>query len=301
MSSFVAFWGFAFLVATAVLMFKKERNDNDVAENIGAAYRTAIDIIRLRPVRTYIALLLTVRIMTGSESVAPLKLIEFGVPKERLALIGAIMTPISVAMPSVVSKWIVGPRPLDIYLAGYKARMVSVSLGAIVVYAISSSAGNVSSWLYVAVVAVSVLQTAVSSTMFTAQMAFHNSIARNMTSLGGTYMTLLNTFANMGGIWPSTMALYMTDISSLSRCGGAQHNDEGSIVLFGSCQNLATERSETCADSCDAVVDGYFVVVAVSVAIGVVWHFLCGSALLDLQTISPSEWGIQRRKEGRLA
>ena len=114
-------------------------------------------------------------------------------------------------------------------------------------------------------------------------------------------MTLLNTFANMGGIWPSTMALYMTDISSLSRCGGAQHNDEGSIVLFGSCQNLATERSETCADSCDAVVDGYFVVVAVSVAIGVVWHFLCGSALLDLQTISPSEWGIQRRKEGRLA
>lgn len=234
--------------------------------------------------------------MSGSESVAPLKLIEFGVPKEQLALIGTFMTPISVAMPSLVSRWIVGPSPLNIYLTGYKLRMLTVSLGALVVYAISSSSpssdGTISSGWYVAIVAVGILQTAVSSTMFTAQMAFHNSIARNMTSLGGTYMTLLNTFANMGGIWPSTLALYMADRTSLSRCGDDEND---ASVRYGSCDSLA-DTVEACK-TCSTIVDGYFVVVAVGLVIGLIWYVMCGPMMLRLQRVSPVAWGqrAQRR------
>ena len=41
--------------------------------------------------------------------------------------------------------------------------------------------------------------------MFVAVMAFHAQISDP--SMGGTYMTLLNTFANMGGNWPSWLVL----------------------------------------------------------------------------------------------
>lgn len=51
------------------------------------------------------------------------------------------------------------------------------------------------------------LQTAASSLQFNAQMTFFASrVDRN---IGGSYMTLLNTFANLGGTWPASPVLYM--------------------------------------------------------------------------------------------
>jgi PAT family acetyl-CoA transporter-like MFS transporter 1 len=42
--------------------------------------------------------------------------------------------------------------------------------------------------------------------MFVSIMAFHAKIADP--SIGGTYMTLLNTVCNLGGNWPATLALW---------------------------------------------------------------------------------------------
>jgi PAT family acetyl-CoA transporter-like MFS transporter 1 len=37
-------------------------------------------------------------------------------------------------------------------------------------------------------------------------------------SIGGTYMTLLNTIANIGNHWPITTALYLSDILTMKSC-----------------------------------------------------------------------------------
>ena len=127
-------------------------------------------------------------------------------------MLAALMTPVSIVIPSIVSKWVVGSRPLDIYLTGYKARFVCVLIGAFVVHLVSThhsddAESGIPFWLYAVMFAASIFSTAVSAVCFTAQMAFHNRVAQNMTSLGGTYMTLLNTFANLGAMWPSALAL----------------------------------------------------------------------------------------------
>jgi len=48
-----------------------------------------------------------------------------------------------------------------------------------------------------------------SNLMFVAQMAFFARVADP--AFGGTYMTLLNTIANLGGKWPPSLALFGID------------------------------------------------------------------------------------------
>lgn len=40
-------------------------------------------------------------------------------------------------------------------------------------------------------------------------------------SIGGTYMTLLNTICNLGGNWPSTLALWFVDPLTFRGCENA--------------------------------------------------------------------------------
>jgi len=54
--------------------------------------------------------------------------------------------------------------------------------------------------------------------MFVGLMAFNAKISDP--KVGGTYMTLLNTVANFGGNWPSTVALWLVDEISWATCVG---------------------------------------------------------------------------------
>lgn len=52
--------------------------------------------------------------------------------------------------------------------------------------------------------------------MFVASMAFFAKVSDPKS--GGTYMTLLNTLSNLGGTWPSTVALWLVDVFTWKRC-----------------------------------------------------------------------------------
>ena len=52
--------------------------------------------------------------------------------------------------------------------------------------------------------------------MFVAIMAFFARISDP--AVGGTYMTMLNTLTNLGGNWPSTLALWSVDHLTWKSC-----------------------------------------------------------------------------------
>lgn len=62
--------------------------------------------------------------------------------------------------------------------------------------------------------------------MYVACMAFHAKVSDPL--IGGTYMTLLNTVTNLGGNWPSTVALWMVDPLTSKECQGAVGQSCGS-------------------------------------------------------------------------
>ena len=62
--------GYAFLIATSLLLLKQERDDDDVSDNLLNAYRDTIEIVKLKPVRTYVFTILTVSVRARSARIS---------------------------------------------------------------------------------------------------------------------------------------------------------------------------------------------------------------------------------------
>ena len=53
---------------------------------------------------------------SAADAVTGLKLVEAGVPKDRLALMAVPMTPLQVLLPVYISRYTAGPRPMSLFL-----------------------------------------------------------------------------------------------------------------------------------------------------------------------------------------
>ena len=74
--------------------------------------------------------------------------------------------------------------------------------------------------------------------MFVSIMAFFARVSDP--AVGGTYMTLLNTLTNLGGNWPSTLALWMVDPLTSKQCvPGANMTETASLPRDNTCLDQA--------------------------------------------------------------
>uniref|UniRef100_A0A672MXK5 Solute carrier family 33 member 1 n=1 Tax=Sinocyclocheilus grahami TaxID=75366 RepID=A0A672MXK5_SINGR len=114
--------------------------------------------------------------------------------------------------------------------------------------------------------------------MYVACMAFHAKVSDPV--IGGTYMTLLNTVTNLGGNWPSTLALWLVDPLTFKECQGAPKQTCGSV------EELCVREGGTCVTT----LDGYYVESVVCVLIGLCWWMFFGKRMKRIQEESPSAW-----------
>ena len=64
-------------------------------ESISTSYGNMLNILRLRPIRLLLLLLVTIKFpFAVADSIAPLKLQEYGVKKEHMAYIASGMMPV---------------------------------------------------------------------------------------------------------------------------------------------------------------------------------------------------------------
>ena len=108
------------------------------------------------------------------------------------------MTPVSLAMPLVSARW-TEPRPLDCVMRTYMSRAI-IALGAsVAVILVPTDIGqNIyhTPWARRLLALWHIMCTALSTVHFVSFMAFFSRISD--TSIGGTYMTLLNSVSNLG-------------------------------------------------------------------------------------------------------
>lgn len=120
--------------------------------------------------------------------------------------------------------------------------------------------------------------------MYVAIMAFNAKVSDPL--IGGTYMTLLNTVSNLGGNWPSTVALWLVDPLTVKECVGAQEQTCGTTV--------AAELCTKAGGSCVTTLDGYYVESVICVILGFGWWFLLGPKFKKLQDEGQSSWKCKR-------
>mmetsp|Transcript_44250 Transcript_44250/g.87789 ORF Transcript_44250/g.87789 Transcript_44250/m.87789 type:complete len:501 (+) Transcript_44250:72-1574(+) len=264
--SFMRFWGCVFLLVTvAVAVAKTEQpeahDENSSPDSIKDCYRRMFQMLGLRAMRALAALLLTWKVgFAIVETVAPLKFQEYGVRKEHMAYMTSVLMPVYLVLPILIARWTSGSRPLDLALRAYPWRvaLVPVVVGLVYTTPTGISTTSVPWFFYTLLLLVSALGAVASQCMFVAQMAFFAKISDP--AMGGTCMTLLNTVANLGGMWPPTVTMRLVDVTT---CKG---------------------------QSCMLQSDGFYVMAAVCFVCAVVWYFVGMQPMRRLQCLKPSDW-----------
>lgn len=250
-------------------------DDDDEEEELGIreTYQLLWRIINMRPIKILASILLTVKFtFAACDSVTSLKLIEAGLPKEKLALLAVPMVPLQIFLPLVISKYTNGPQPMEIYLKAIPLRIVFGIFASVIVaiapYTISAS-GEVPFYLYGMLLVNYAIYQIFLYCMFVAVMAFFAKISDP--SVGGTYMTLLNTICNLGGNWPTSLVLWMVDVLTSKKCSMNDGSEE-----------------------CVTIIDGYYVECIICLVYGLMWLNWGRPRIRALQAMPMSAWRITK-------
>ncbi|EKX43642.1 hypothetical protein GUITHDRAFT_110438 [Guillardia theta CCMP2712] len=280
LGGFMAFWGWVFLATTLyVWLFKPEKSSAEripasddrgdyslqnsgegeqVEEEMGVkeTYMAMWRVVKQPAVRRLGSVLLLSKVaFAAADAVTGLKLQEKGVKKETMALLGVAVTPIALFLPAAVSKYTSGPRPLAAFMRVFPYRLAINVAFAVILWSIPPRKGDepvLSPLLWAVLLFFFLLQQVVSNVMFVAQMAFFAKVSDP--KIGGTYMTLLNTVANLGSKWPTTIVLALVDVTTSS------------------------------------LVDGYYVLTSVCTLFGAFWFLASRLEVEKLDLLPSSAW-----------
>eukprot|EP00752_Nemacystus_decipiens_P013489 g11948.t1 len=294
LSTFLQFWGLVFLVTTGFVCFFKPEVENGVNDKIMGlldTYKQLYKCVRLPSVQSLVSVLLTCRIAFAvTDAATSLKLVEYGMPKEEIAMLSPILVTLGMIIPIAVGRITAGSRPMTVFLWGYPLR-IAVTVVYLGVLPLSreahmmpggSDSAKFFGWLVTAVV----LHEVASNCMFVAQMAFFSRISDPV--IGGTYMTLLNTIANVGGKWPNSLSLYMLERLTWSHC---VTQEVGDIVESASCAtDDGRDLCQEAGGSCVIWLDGYTVQAWGCTIIGLIWLGAFARRVLRMQDLPAQAW-----------
>lgn len=215
-------------IPTTTVVDKQRHNHAEEPDlSIQETYKLLWDIVRMKPIQILGLILLTVKVTFAAvDSVSSLKLVEAGVPKDKLALLVVPLVPLQIVLPLVISKYTTGPRPMDVYIRAFPYRMVFATLATGVVWLAPftfTDTGHVPTYFYVLLLVNYAFYQVFIYSMFVAVMAFFAKISDP--AVGGTYMTLLNTVCNLGGNWPTFVVLWLVDVLTWRQCDGSDLTD----------------------------------------------------------------------------
>ncbi|XP_055379305.1 acetyl-coenzyme A transporter 1 [Condylostylus longicornis] len=305
LSQFLWFWGICFFVITSLIaLLKKESPENHNTQNmekhefnIWESYQNLIKILKLKPIQILIIILLTVKVtFSASDAVSSLKLIDAGVPKEKLALLAIPIIPLQIILPVIVSKYTNGPEPLKFYIKAFLPRMLFAFIATVIVAVtpyIIKSGEEIPIFYYVMLIINYAIYQIFLYIMFVSIMAFFARISDP--AVGGTYMTLLNTVCNLGGNWPNTVALWLIDGLTYKKC--VNNSAEDTKITANSCYSEEDKNLCTATGGlCQITVDGYYVESLVCAVYGILWLTISRKWIYHLQSLPIKEWLIVNSK-----
>jgi len=121
-------------------------------------------------------------------------------------------------------------------------------------------------------------------------------------SIGGSYMTLLNTVSNIGFKWPSSLSLWLLPKLTYTVCESRGAGGVRLLLPFlcsaadgAGAGGESSSGTAVCTEhggSCVVELDGYTVEVALGLVIGFLWLLVFRSRVAHLQSLNHSEWLI---------
>jgi hypothetical protein len=159
-------------------------------------------------------------------------MVEKGLGKEDLAVAVLVDFPFQILGGYLAARWSRGDRPLRPWIWAFWPRLGFVLLAAIIVWRFPKP--PISTGFFVFLVLQTVLGSFSGTIQFVGMSAFHTRISDPV--IGGTYMTLLNTFTNLGGTWPKYFVLKAVDFFSIATC---EVSESGSSLMVKGMRSIS--------------------------------------------------------------
>eukprot|EP00035_Acanthoeca_spectabilis_P002144 m.85399 g.85399 ORF g.85399 m.85399 type:complete len:467 (-) comp11381_c0_seq1:248-1648(-) len=206
LGGFLIAFGWLTLATTMIVALLQPEKADDTTHPIGKAYLELAQAARSDRALQIFSILLTYRVAFAvPDHLTHLKMVEYGFKKEDIAIVTPLLLPVGLLVPVVARyfSW----HPLKVWLTAFPIRLTVGVVDMWIIY----QAPRDSVLAFRAFVALSIVWTIVSTVMFSAQMEFFSTEAVGNPALGASFMTLLNTIANLGGSWPQPTVLWLVD------------------------------------------------------------------------------------------
>ncbi|XP_016657601.1 acetyl-coenzyme A transporter 1-like isoform X2 [Acyrthosiphon pisum] len=234
MKSLFYVFGILFILITTLIAIFKNEKDNKLEEDhvklsIVQNYSLLWDILKLPSIQILALTLLTAKIgFAATDSLAILKLIDAGVPKENIMVIHTTILVLKIIVPLVIAKYTSGLKPLNIYLTATPIRLLWNILFLVFIYytpklITMNGSVNIPIYYYALLVLILSIHNILPNIMGVSTLAFISRISDPR--FGGTYVTLLNTLSNLGKAWSNTVAIGMVDFLTFKQCSSYQQNN----------------------------------------------------------------------------
>ncbi|PCH33208.1 hypothetical protein WOLCODRAFT_134999 [Wolfiporia cocos MD-104 SS10] len=288
LNAYLLFCSLMSYAVTVWIFFKKEdKESSEVDISIKSAYVTMWTICKLPHVQTLLIVHLFAKIgFQANDAVTSLKMVEKGLGREDLAITVLIDFPFQIFSGWLAGKWARGDKPLRAWIHAYWPRLVLTLIATLMVYWFPKP--PVPTWFFVLIVTQTIASSFGSTIQFGGMAAFHTRISDPI--VGGTYMTILATFSNLGGTWPRYFVLKGVDLFSVATC------NIGHDLSVTATECVSEHGKASCAElggECITERDGYYIVSAICLGLGLlsVVFFMIPTAR-KLQAIPPSKWRV---------
>ncbi|CRL03822.1 CLUMA_CG016290, isoform A [Clunio marinus] len=304
-SQFLGFWGVSFLTTTFfIALFKRENSEAEEELNshpdfgIKKAYPILWKIVNIKPILMLAAIFSTVDLCTTAcDMITNLKLIDHGIPRDKIALFNIPSFIVQLTLPIMVSKYTAGRYPMNVYFKAFPFRLIMSVAIAGFVYAtpsiVEGKLHDIPAYYYAGIMIIIFFYQIALRSMYTADMSFFAKVADPM--VGGTYMTLMN-ISYIGGKFVKTFSIWFVDVITWRSCYFPE-NDINNISMTqltnNSCENDFMKNE--CVNSggiCQIDIDGYYLEVAFNVLFGIFWFRWAKRIIGHLQELPITDWYV---------
>ncbi len=201
-------------------------------------------------------------------------------PKADFATISPLLLLVGLMLPLLISRT-VNSNPMTYFVGGIKAKLIS----SLILWLISSFTSaaysekdNVPVPFLVVLTMGMIANECFGTVVFVSAMTFFSKISDS--TIGGSYMTLLNTIANWGSKWPNVTVLWLLPKLTLNLCD----------------LKILTKWKQTDCSNQEHTEDGYTLLVIFCNIFGIFWIYFNQSTILTLQTKNSTDWKIRTNK-----
>lgn len=183
-----------------------------------------------------------------------------------MASMAVLQTPFSLLGTLIAGRWVSKRSPIRVYLIGWTSRIILSLFGPLCVLIFKQMNGVVTPWFYTFVLILGILYSFASEClMFIGAGAFFLTITSSSVHVAGSYLSLLNTSSNMGGMWHKALVLWLVDKLTI------------------------TER-HCLKDDCNIIIDGFYIISAILIPIAIFVGIHLFKTLPKLEKLPDSAW-----------